>query len=123
MLLAIRRTSASRLLAQTERRAILLRLGTTETSAAALERLSLDERAALVAGSVERFSNADVATILGRDANASQRILRSARQHYLDAASRLTHDVPAEAMSGGEIAQRVLQAADRAIGRRVQPPS
>lgn len=123
VLLALRRTSERRPQPQTERRAVLLQLGMTETSAAALERLSLDERAALVAGSVERFSNTDVATILGHEVLASQRILRSARQHYLRAASRLMHDLTAEAMPGGEIAQRVLQAADRAIGRPVGPSS
>lgn len=121
VLLALRRTSGSRLHSLTERRAVLLQLGMTETSAAALERLSLDERAALVAGSVERFSNTDLATILRHEALASQRILRSARQHYLRAASRLMHDLAADAMPGGDIAQRVLQAADRAIGRPVGP--
>lgn len=85
---------------------------------ATLEGLTLDDRAALVAASVERFAITDVATILGRDAAAARRIVQAARRRYLAATTRWTADLPAEALPGGEIAARVEQAAARAIGPR-----
>ncbi|HYN64360.1 MAG TPA: hypothetical protein VES36_07135 [Candidatus Limnocylindrales bacterium] len=118
LLRALRRTSDSRRHSRAERRAILLEVGIPEAMLATLEGLTLDDRAALVAASVERFAITDVATILGRDAAAARRIVQAARRRYLAATTRWTADLPAEALPGGEIAARVEQAAARAIGPR-----
>jgi DNA-directed RNA polymerase specialized sigma24 family protein len=119
LLRVLRRTSDSRRHSRAERRAALLELGMPEAMMAALEGLTLGDRAALVAASVERFAISDVATILGRDAAATRRILQAARQHYLAATTLWAGDLPATALPGGEIAARVEQAAARAIGPRI----
>lgn len=89
-----------------------------EAMMAALEGLTLDDRAAVVAAWVERFSIIDVATILGRDPLATQRILQAVRRRYLAAATLWMADLPAEALPGGLIAARIEQVAARAIGAR-----
>jgi DNA-directed RNA polymerase specialized sigma24 family protein len=112
----LRRTGDSRRHTRTERRAILLELGMPEAMMAALEGLTLDDRAALVAASVERLAITDVASVLGSDAAATRRILQAARRRYLAATTLWSGDLPAAALPGGEIAARVQQAAARAIG-------
>jgi DNA-directed RNA polymerase specialized sigma24 family protein len=118
VLRTLRRTSDSRRHTRAERRAILQELGMPEAMMAALEGLTLDDRAALVAASVERLATTDVATVLGRDAAATRRVLQEARRRYLRATAESSGDLPAAALPGGEIAARVEQAAARAIGRR-----
>jgi DNA-directed RNA polymerase specialized sigma24 family protein len=118
LLRALRRTSESRRHNTPERRAALRELGMPEAMMAALEGLSLEDRAAIVAASVERFSIIDVATILGRGVHATRRILKAARRRYLAAGAMSMGDPPAEALPGGEIAARVEQASARAIGAR-----
>jgi DNA-directed RNA polymerase specialized sigma24 family protein len=116
LLRALRRTSDSRRHSRAERRAVLLELGLPEAMMAAFEGLTLDDRAALVAASVERFAITDVATILGRDVAATRRSLQDARRRYLATATFWTGGLPAAALPGGEIAARVEQAAARVIG-------
>jgi DNA-directed RNA polymerase specialized sigma24 family protein len=122
VLRTLRRTSDSGRHTRAERRAILLELGMPEAMMAALEGLTLDDRAALVAASVERLAITDVATVLGRDAAATRRMVQAARRRYL-AATTIEHgDLSAQAVPGGEIAARVEQAAARAIGPRSVEP-
>jgi DNA-directed RNA polymerase specialized sigma24 family protein len=118
VLRAVRHSAESRLHSRGERRSVLLELGVPEPAIATLEGLTMDDRAAIVASSVERFSLTDVATILGRDLDATRRLLRDARNRYLSDAMHWLADVPREALVGGEIASRVDQAAARAIGPR-----
>jgi DNA-directed RNA polymerase specialized sigma24 family protein len=101
-----------------ERRAALLELGVPEPMMAALESLTLDDRAALVAASVEQLAVTDVATILGRDEAATRRILQAVRRRYLAAMALGNGGLPAAAPAGGQIAVRIEQAAARAIGPR-----
>lgn len=115
---ALRRTADSRRHSRTERRAIVRELGVLEASMAALESLTLEDRAALLAGSVERFTLNDVATILGRDLLTAREVLRAARRRYLAAATHWLGDESADAMPGGLIAEQVDRVAARAIGRR-----
>ncbi len=115
----LRQTSDSRRQTRAERGSVLLELGVPEAMMAALEGLPLDDRAAVVSASVERFSIIDVATILGRDLLATRRILQAARRRYLAATTLWTADLPAEALPGGEIAARIEQVAARAIGPRI----
>jgi DNA-directed RNA polymerase specialized sigma24 family protein len=119
LLRIVRRTGESRRHSRAERRNVLLELGMPEAMMAGLEGLTLNDRAALVAASVERFAITDVATILGRDAATTRRILQAARQRYLAATTLLAGDQPASALPGGEIAARIEQVAARAIGPRV----
>jgi len=118
VLRAARRTAESRLHSHAERRSMLLELGVPEPAIATLEGLTIDDRAAMVASSVEGFGLPDVATILGRDLDATRRLLRDARNRYLSDALHWLADVPRDALVGGEIASRIDQAAARAIGPR-----
>jgi DNA-directed RNA polymerase specialized sigma24 family protein len=119
---ALRRAPEGRIHTPAERRAVLLGLGTPEASVAALEGLSLEDRAALVAGSVERFTLTDVAVILGRDPSTARRILHAARRRYLAEADHWMADLPAAATPGGEIAERVERVAAGAMGRQASEP-
>ena len=58
----------------------------------------------------------DVAAILGRDLQATRRVVRSARRRYLTAALHWLADEPEDALPGGEIAARVDEVAQRTIG-------
>jgi DNA-directed RNA polymerase specialized sigma24 family protein len=118
LLRRLRRTGDSGRHSRAERRAALQELGMPEPMMAALEALTVDDRAALVAASVEQLAFTDVATVLGRDAVATRRILQSARRRYLAATTLWSGDLPPAAMPGGQIAARVEQAAARAIGPR-----
>lgn len=113
---AVRRTAESRVHSRSERRAVLLELGVPEPAIATLEGLTLDDRALVVASSVERFALVDVATILGRDLETTRRLLRHARRRYLSDSVHWLASVPREGLVGGEIASRVDAAAQRAIG-------
>jgi DNA-directed RNA polymerase specialized sigma24 family protein len=118
LLRTFRRAGDSGRHTRAERRAALLELGVPEPMMAALEGLTVDHRAALVAASIERLALTDVATVLGRDAVATRRILQVARRRYLAATTLWSGDLPAAALPGGEIAARIEQAAARAIGPR-----
>jgi hypothetical protein len=83
-----------------------------------MQGLPLEDRAAIVASSIERFSMVDVATILGRDLDSTRRIMRSARRRYLAAAIHWLSDAPGDAPPNGQIADRVEEVARRAIGPR-----
>jgi DNA-directed RNA polymerase specialized sigma24 family protein len=118
VLRAARRSQQSHLDSREERDAALTGLGVPKAAIASLHRLTLEDRAAIVASSVEGFAMVDVAAILGRDLETTRRILRSARQRYLAAATHWLADSPGETPSGGVISARVDGAARRAIGPR-----
>jgi DNA-directed RNA polymerase specialized sigma24 family protein len=116
VLRAAHRSGESRRHSRPERHAALRELGVPEPAIAALEGLSIEDRTAIVASSVERFSMVDVAAILGRDLQATRRVVRSARRRYLTAALHWLADEPEDALPGGEIAARVDEVAQRTIG-------
>ena len=111
-----RRAPASKVVTPVER-AALAELGVSPAAAEALSGLALPERAALIASSVERFSIADVASILGRDQAATLRVLRSARRRYVEAVTPQLDD-GGRAPLDGELAARVERLARGAIGPR-----
>jgi len=67
------------------RRVALEDLGVDEATFAALAGLSLRERAALVATIIERLDQRDVATIVGVDGDALERLLARGRVRYMTA--------------------------------------
>lgn len=116
VLRAAGRTRESRRHSRPERHAAMLELGVPEPAITTLEGLSIEDRTAIVASSVERFSMVDVAAILGRDLQATRGIVRSARRRYLAAAMHWLADEPDVGLRGGEIAARVHEVAQRTIG-------
>jgi DNA-directed RNA polymerase specialized sigma24 family protein len=113
---AARRTPEGGLQSRAERRAVLLGLGVSEPAVNTLEGLSLEDRAAIVASVVERFSTVDVAVILDRDLDRTRRVLRSARRRYLAGASHWLAGVSPDALPGGAMTARVEEMAARALG-------
>ncbi|HEX2193408.1 MAG TPA: hypothetical protein VHK63_00350 [Candidatus Limnocylindria bacterium] len=108
-------------LAEDARRDALRPLGVDRLVYDRLARLTLAQRAALVAASVERFEPLDVEQILGRDAAATRRLLERARSRYLaDATGRdpaTTAPLPATARHvPGGVTERVNGVAARTVG-------
>ncbi len=114
----LRFTRASRHLKSAERHAALRDIGVAEPAIAALEELTPERRAALVAGIIERFALTDVATILGTNLAGAQRALQGARREYLAAAAHWMQELPSAAVAGGALAERVDQIAALAVGPR-----
>jgi DNA-directed RNA polymerase specialized sigma24 family protein len=112
------RSGGDQLRGMSERRAVLAELGLAEPATDAVGQLSLEERAALIAASVEGMEPNDVATILGRDPAATRRRVTAARAKYLAAASHWLGTLPSAGLAGGALARRVEEAAARAIGPR-----
>lgn len=83
-------------------------LGVDEPLLAGLSGLSVTERAALVASSVERFAAADVEMILDATPAATRRIVAAARARYLAAASD-----DRAAPASGPLTEQVLMVAAR----------
>jgi DNA-directed RNA polymerase specialized sigma24 family protein len=83
----------------------------------ALGQLAFEERAALIAGAIERLDLADVATVLDRKLGTTRQLLRTARLHYLAAAGRSLDAVSVPALPAGELWQRVEREAAWAVGR------
>ena len=112
----LRRISASRNLTPTERHLALVEIGAAPPAIAALEDMTLERRSALVAGVVERFSVADVASILDTDLAGAQRALDGARREYLAHAAFLMRELPNATVQGGALADRIDRVAARAVG-------
>lgn len=95
-----------------ERLAALGPLGVTAPVLAGLASLDRGERAAIIATWVERLDQRDAATIVGRDGDRLERLLRRARARFLDghAAAPAGGPVPA-----GPLADAVRSAAARAM--------
>jgi hypothetical protein len=87
-------------------------------SLAGLKALSLQERTALVAGSIERLESGDLQLVLGTDAAGARKLLTRARTRYLAAVLATgeqrppSEDVP----GGGDLAALVDGIASRTIG-------
>ncbi len=72
--------------------AALKRLGVDAVAFAGLSALGIRERAALVAASVERLAEADVATIIGEDGARLERFVRRARRRATEVGSSIPVD-------------------------------
>jgi hypothetical protein len=98
-----------------DRSTVLGELGMAQAATNALAQMSMDERAALVASAVERLDAGDVATVVGRSASASRKLVLRTRQRYLGASLHWLGDA-ADPTGGGAIARRVQEAAASALG-------
>lgn len=99
-----------------DREAVLRSLGATPSAIAGLRALSVSERAALVAASVERFVPADVETILGRSAGGARRSVAAARRRYLQVVAPASARLAGVEPDGdGLLARRVAEVATRTL--------
>jgi hypothetical protein len=114
------RGSTSRLRPGTgrERNEALRGLGMQPAALAGLGALSLQERTALVAGSIERLESADLQLVLGTDAAGARKLLTRARTRYLAAVLATSEQrPPSEDVPGsGDLAALVDGIASRTIG-------
>jgi DNA-directed RNA polymerase specialized sigma24 family protein len=94
------------------RRAALEELGVDAAAFASLAGLDILERAALVASTVERLDQRDVATIVGMDGTPLDRLVRRSRT---DAVRSGTRALSGRGSSDGPIAARVRAIAARAM--------
>ena len=101
-----------RRLPASERLAALSQLGVGSAALAGLSALSAPQRAGLVAIAVERLDRRDVASIVGRDGDRLDSLLRSARLRYLDGATAAPDGLDDAA---GPIAQRIADTASRTL--------
>lgn len=99
------RTTADRL-------AALADLGITPQALAGLSGLGRVERAALIATSIERLDLRDVATVVGRDGDRLDTLLRRARQRYLRGAATAPDELDGPP---GPIGQRIAASAARTL--------
>lgn len=89
----------------------LAELGVEPAVAGALGTLHHLERAAIIAAAIERLDQRDVATVVGQDGPALERLLTRARRRYAAAhAARAGDDIPA-----GPLIDRVRAEALRAM--------
>jgi DNA-directed RNA polymerase specialized sigma24 family protein len=95
-----------------ERMAALGPIGVTSPVLAGLASLERAERAALVATWVERLDQRDVATIVGRDGDRLDTLLRRARARYLEGHAAAPTDGH---RPSGRVADAVRSAAARAM--------
>lgn len=95
-----------------EQRAALEDLGVDEAVHAGLSRLTVRERAALVADSVERLDRGDVATIVGVDGPRLDALIRRVRARYMASVAAAIDD---ETGPEGPTAARIRAIAARAL--------
>lgn len=110
----LRRTRRTPGLTAKERHVALRQLGATKPVITLLEGLTVERRAALVAGSLEGLGLPDVATTLETDLIRASRAVEGARREYLAAAGRST--APPRPDPSGPLAQRIGQIATEALG-------
>lgn len=96
-----------------ERVTTLSHLGMDGVAAAAVGKLSLMERAALLAGEIEGFAEDDVATILGMTPSRARRAVVDARRRFM---ARHPAETSELGHQPGPIAGRVRRTATRAMG-------
>ena len=92
-------------------RHILGDLGADDGVVAGLALLGPHERAALIASAIERLDRRDVATIVGRDGGTLDRLLRGARQRYLQGYTA----VAPETARDGPLTARIRDVAQRTL--------
>ena len=86
-------------------------LGADDGVVAGLALLGKNERAALIASAIERLDRRDVATIVGRDGGPLDRLLRKARQRYLDGYTAVAR----EPVGDGPLTARIRDVAQRTL--------
>jgi DNA-directed RNA polymerase specialized sigma24 family protein len=72
----------------------LHRIGVTPAAAAGLAALSGKERAALIAGDIERLDRRDAATVIGAGGREFSRVIARARRRYVEAFVAASADAP-----------------------------
>ncbi len=110
----LRRTWPTLRLTPTERREALRRMRVAETVISSLEGMTVEQRAALVAGVIEGLDVADVATTLDTDVGSASRAVEGARRAYLASAARGAART-AEA-TPGPLARHIREITARAVG-------
>lgn len=102
---------------QADRRRTLAALGVTEAAFEGLAALTVRERAAFVADTVEHLDPIDVETIIGAGAGTAHRVVERARRSYLATAARglATEEsrLPADGAMPGLLATRIDAVASR----------
>jgi hypothetical protein len=86
-------------------------LGADDGVVAGLALLGRHERAALIASAIERLDRRDVAAIVGRDGGTLDRLLRKARQRYLQGYTAIAR----EPVSDGPLTVRIREVAQRTL--------
>jgi DNA-directed RNA polymerase specialized sigma24 family protein len=86
-------------------------VGAGRSVVAAMTRLGRLERAALIASAVERLDRRDVATVVGRDGDGLDRLVRRSRQQYM----RAYQAAEADGAEEGPIVAHVREIARRAM--------
>jgi DNA-directed RNA polymerase specialized sigma24 family protein len=109
----LRRTWPTPHLPPEERRAALGRMGVAEPLISSLEDMSVERRAALVAGTIEGLAMADVAIALDTDLGGAYVAVEGARRDYLTAAARVA--VPGPTATPGALAQRIGEIRARTV--------
>lgn len=92
-------------------RHVLGDLGADEGVVAGLTLLGRAERAALIASAIERLDRRDVATIVGRDGGALDRLLHRARERYLQGYTAVAR----EPVGDGPLSARIRDVAQRTL--------
>ena len=95
---------------------VLERLGVDAPTAAALARLATAERAAVLASQIERFSDEDVAVILGVSPARARQATNRARRRYAEQRPVTDATQATDAPRDGSIVARVQATAARAMG-------
>jgi DNA-directed RNA polymerase specialized sigma24 family protein len=111
----LRRTWPTPSLPPEERRAALGRMAVGEPLISALESMSAEHRAALVAGTIEGLGMADVATTLDTDLAGAYVAVEGARLDYMTAAERMA--APGPAATPGPLAKRISEIRARAVDK------
>ena len=94
------------------RRVALEALGVDDAAMAGLGALDVRERAALVAGTIERLDPRDLATVVGMDGGRLERLVQRARRRAMTAAAPL---IDLGAGEDGPIAARIRSIAARTM--------
>jgi DNA-directed RNA polymerase specialized sigma24 family protein len=113
-----RRSGSGKTPSDQERRAALAGVGVDAATYDVLARLSVQQRAALIAGLVEGLSPLDLELVLGINASALRRRLSEARRTFMARRAAMAHRSVAPDRSSLEA--RIQRIADQALGRRPQ---
>lgn len=109
----LRRTWPTPRLTANERHEALRGIRVAEPVISALEGMTVERRAALVAGVIEGLDLADVATTLDTDLARASRAVEGARREYLASATRAGTENDSKP---GPLAHRIREVTTRAIG-------
>ena len=115
VIVELRRTWPTPYLPPEQRRAALGRMGVVEPLISSLEGMSAEQRAALVAGTIEGMAMADVATVLDTDLGGAYVAVEGARLDYMKAAARAA--APGPGATPGPLAQRIGEVRARSVDK------